>query len=355
MSIPYRHRRILNRIGVAALILLLVFLVVWLCWVVWLQRYVVYTSSGARLDFNQSSYDISGVEAAPAKSNVEVSIFYNEGADAIDTAKEMTQLAGYYITSDMYKEDLDNVMLQVERLPNSTPIMVDMKGPFGTFFYTSKLDEAIASQSTNIQGVSQLLDRINKKGFYKIARISAFRDRTFGENHVSSGLYMLSRAGLWMDDQGCYWLDPASAGAQSWITSAVLELKNMGFHEVMLSNFRFPTSDAYIYTGDKTAALQNAMQNLLTSTASDSGTFTLSFGTNDPTLTLIDGARSRIYFEGIDAANVQTTADQSTVADKQAQIVFLATTNDTRFDSYSVLRPLTAAETIEAQKADTNN
>ena len=201
MSIPYRHRRILNRIGVAALIFLLIFLVVWLCWVIWLQRYVVYTSSGAKLDFSQSSYEISGVEAAPPKSDMEVSIFYNEGADAIDTTKEMTQLSGYYITGDMYKEDLDNVMLQVERLPNSTPIMVDMKGPFGTFFYNSKLDEAITSQSTNIQGVSQLLDRINKKGFYKIARISAFRDRTFGENHVSSGLYMLSRAGLRMDEE----------------------------------------------------------------------------------------------------------------------------------------------------------
>ena len=128
----------------------------------------------------------------------------------------------------------------------------------------------------------------------------------------------------------------------------------MGFHEVMLSNFRFPTSDAYIYTGDKTAALQNAMQNLLTSTASDSGTFTLSFGTNDPTLTLIDGARSRIYFEGIDAANVQTTVE-CWVAVKLGQFVLLATTYDTRFDCYSVLRPLTAAETIEAQKADTNN
>ena len=32
-------------------------------------------------------------------------------------------------------------------------------------------------------------------------------------------------------------------------------------------------------------------------------------------------------------------------------MVFLATTNDTRFDSYSVLRPLTAAKTIETQKA----
>ena len=120
MSIPYRYRRILNRIGVAALIFLLIFLIVWLCWVIWLQRYVVYTSSGAKLDFSQSSYEISGVEAAPPKSDMEVSIFYNEGADAIDTTKEMTQLSGYYITSDMYKDDLDNVMLQVERLPNRT-------------------------------------------------------------------------------------------------------------------------------------------------------------------------------------------------------------------------------------------
>ena len=71
-------------------------------------------------------------------------------------------------------------------------------------------------------------------------------------------------------------------------------------------------------------------------------------------MTLIDGARSRIYFEGIDAANVEATVNQSTVEDKASQIVFLATTNDTRFDSYSVLRPLTAAETLEAQKTDIN-
>ena len=37
--------------------------------------------------------------------------------------------------------------------------------------------------------------------------------------------------------------------------------------------------------------------------------------------------------------------------DKAAQIVFLATTNDTRFDKYSVLRPLSAAKTLEAMKA----
>ena len=162
---------------------------------------------------------------------------------------------------------------------------------------------------------------------------------------------MTSRAGLWLDGDGCFWLDPASAGVQSWITSAVLELKNMGFHEVVLSNFQFPNTDKIVYDKDRTEALQNAMTNLLTSTASDKGTFTLSFGTSDPTLTLPEGARSRIYLQNIDASNVDTAVEQTTVPDKEAQIVFLATTNDTRFDKYSVLRPLSAAKTLEAMKA----
>ena len=348
MSIPYRYRRTLNRIGVAALIFLLIFLIVWLCWVIWLQRYVVYTSSGAKLDFSQSSYEISGVEAAPPKSDMEVSIFYNEGADAIDTTKEMTQLSGYYITSDMYKDDLDNVMLQVERLPNSTPIMVDMKGPFGTFFYNSKLEEAITSQSTNIQGVSQLLDRINKKGFYKIARISALRDRTFGENHVSSGLYMLSRAGLWMDEGGMYWLDPTNATAINWISSVVLELKEMGFDEVLLDNFRFPQNDKYIFNnGDKTEALQSAAKKIVEACASNK--FVISFGVDDPAFQLPD-ERCRIYLTNVDAGSVSSMVSKVTFDDPEIRLVFLSETGDTRYDKYSVMRSLNVAEEVENRK-----
>ena len=347
MNIPYRTQRMLKRVGTVLMAVLVVGVAAWLCWVVWLQRYVVYTSSGAKLDFSQSSYEISGVEAAPPKSDMEVSIFYNEGADAIDTTKEMTQLSGYYITGDMYKEDLDNVMLQVERLPNSTPIMVDMKGPFGTFFYNSKLDEAITSQSTNIQGVSQLLDRINKKGFYKIARISAFRDRTFGENHVSSGLYMLSRAGLWMDEGGMYWLDPTNATAINWISSVVLELKEMGFDEVLLDNFRFPQNEQYIFSGDKTEALQSAAKKIVEACASNK--FVISFGVDDPTFQLPD-ERCRIYLTNVDAGSVSSKVSQVTFDDPEIRLVFLSETGDTRYDKYSVMRSLNVAEEVENRK-----
>ena len=355
MRMTYRTKRRLRGLGLALLTLTVVLLVVWFCSVIWLERYVVYSSDGARLDFENEPAGFAGVEAVKPEAQGGVSIFYNEGSDAVSISKDLTPINGYYLDYASMVKDMAGAMENLEVVPVGTPILVDMKGGYGTFYYSSTISGAVQSASAPVQTVDEFVKKLRSKGYYMIARVSAFQDYMYGNANVSSGLYMLNRAGLWLDGEGCFWLDPASAGVQSWITSAVLELKNMGFHEVMLSNFRFPTSDAYIYTGDKTAALQNAMQNLLTSTASDSGTFTLSFGTNDPTLTLIDGARSRIYFEGIDAANVQTTADQSTVADKQAQIVFLATTNDTRFDSYSVLRPLTAAETIEAQKADTNN
>ena len=47
MSIPYRTRRVLNRLGIVLMIFLLVGVIAWLCWVVWLERYVVYTADGA--------------------------------------------------------------------------------------------------------------------------------------------------------------------------------------------------------------------------------------------------------------------------------------------------------------------
>ena len=188
---------------------------------------------------------------------------------------------------------------------------------------------------------------MNKK-FYTIARVCSLRDWNFGNEHVTCGLYMLSRAGLWLD-QGYFWLDPTNATTISWITSVVLELKEMGFNEVMLADFRFPNSDQYIFNGDKDAALQDAASKLMgTCGGSD---FTLSFGVSDPTFPLPDG-RCRMYLEDVDAANVEAKAALVKVPDIKAQLVFMAATNDTRFDSYSVIRSLNAAEILEAQKAE---
>ena len=351
MKMTFRTKRRLRFFGTFFLTLLAVTLVAWFCCVVWLERYIVYSSDGARLEMGSDPAGFAGVEAVKPAAQGGVSIFYNEGLDAVEISKDLTAINGYYLDYAAMVKDMAGAMDNLSVVPAGTPILVDMKGGYGTFFYSTSISGAVKSASAPIQQVDEFVQKLKSKGYYMIARVSAFQDYMYGNANVTSGIYMTSRAGLWMDGEGCFWLDPASAGVQSWITSAVLELKNMGFHEVVLSNFQFPNTDKIVYDKDRTEALQNAMTNLLTSTASDKGTFTLSFGTSDPTLTLPEGARSRIYLQNIDASNVDTAVEQTTVPDKEAQIVFLATTNDTRFDKYSVLRPLSAAKTLEAMKA----
>ena len=349
MSIPYRHKRFLTRLGTVLAALFLVFSVTWLCWVVWLQRYVIYTDEGAELNFALSSYELSGKEAVEPKAEQNISIFYNEGADAIDTTHEMTQMNGYYISSEMFQQDIDYVMLQVERFAAGTPVMIDMKGGFGSFFYQSNLPDAVISASTNIEKVSQLITRLHTKGFYTIARISAFQDRSFGETHVSSGLYMLNRRGLWMDSEGMYWLDPTNATTTSWITSQVLELRDMGFDEVVLDDFCFPNSEQYIFTGDKAAALQSAAATLVSTCGSNK--FVLSFQTSDPAFILPEG-RCRQYITGVSAAGIAQSAAQMEISDPEIRMVYLAESGDTRYEKYSVLRSLHVAEEVEARKAN---
>ena len=202
----------------------------------------------------------------------------------------------------------------------------------------------------NVTAVDELIQYIRNKGFYMIAKISAFRDYDFGNRNVTSGLYMKSRAGLWMDSGGCFWLDPTSANTLSWVASIVNEVKGLGFSEVVLDNFRFPAeTDKYIFNGSMEDAITAAATTLMASCGTDS--LVVSFCGATTAFPLPEG-RSRLYLSGVQAGEVAAMAAQVTFENPEARLVFICDTNDTRFDSYSVLRPLSVAESLEAQKAD---
>ena len=224
-----------------------------------------------------------------------------------------------------------------------------MKGGFGSFFYNTQLAGATISQSTDIKAYESLVQKLKDKGFYTIAQISAFRDREFGNKNVAAGLYVPSGIGLWMDEGGCYWLDPTKSAATNWISSVVLELRNMGFNEVLLSDFCFPNSDQYIFEGDKAAALKTAADTLIASCSADN--FVLSFGVTDTTFPLPDG-RCRMYVSGVEPGSIKQTVSNITFDDPEIRLVFLAESGDTRYDDYSVLRSLNVAEEVEARKGN---
>lgn len=336
MTIPYRTQRVLKRIlGVLATIAVIL-AVVGACWFVWLQRFVVYTADGkVKLDFDLPPMGEGQLAEPPDGEDIPIRLDQNDEMSGGST--ELAQLNGYYVElSDL--QDIDAVKSQIQALPAETAVMVDVKGIKGEFYYSSAVGSK-RSGSINPQAMDELIDYLQRSGRYAIARLPALRDWNYGLNHVPDGVHHSSGGYLYMDDDGCYWLHPASQGTLSYLTQIIMELKALGFDEVVLDDFCFPETTSILVNGDKAELLTKAANVLLSACATDR--FAVSF-VKSADFTMPEG-RTRMYVEGMDAIQAGDFAPSSGVADTAINLVFLTELHDTRFDVYSVMRPLSGA------------
>lgn len=338
MNIPYRTRQVLKRIAVVLLVLLLAAALVWACWLVWLSRYIVYTRDDGAILGTDSVENIEGQLAVPPEDSETVSIYYNEGDNAINTSTELLQMVGYYATAEDLRGGVDTVRSQIHSLENDVPVMLDVKSISGSFFYSSSVSDSRES-SVDTAAMDELIAYLKKTNRYAIARVPALRDRNYGLNHVSDGVFHSSRQYLYMDDDSCYWLNPASQGTVTYLVQIVTELKELGFDEVVFTDFSFPATDKIYFDGDKSKAIADTAAMLVSTCASNN--FAVSF-VGGADFALPEG-RSRLYVESAVAAEAAGVAQQTGLSDPAIRLVFLTEVHDTRFDAYSVLRPLSSA------------
>mgnify|MGYP003292958052 CR=1 FL=1 len=340
MRLTFTTKRKLQRIGLVSLIVLMVAILVWFCWVLWLERFMVYSEDGATLNFDVAHSGVGEVAVAPHLEET-VSIYINEGSNAVNTSTELTGITGYYIDADALTQDYSTVKANINTLPAGTAVMMEMKNIWGSFFYSSNLADATLSTKLDTKLVDALIQDLNSKNLYTIAVIPAFRERYYcllDSSYASAGLAQKGKAYLWADDESCYWLNPASTRALNWVISIIQELKSLGFDEVVLTEFRFPNTGDITFNGDQAEALASAASTLMTTCSNE--TFAVSFMTDDSAFVLPEG-RSRLYLENISAKTVDAVAATVQVPNTLANLVFVATTNDTRYDAYSSLKPIT--------------
>ncbi len=345
MNLTYRTKRRLQRAALIGGIVLLVAVLVAFCWVIWLERYVVYTRDGASLDFDLVDTPSAGQLAHPPSVGETVPIYVNEGLDAIDLNKELTQLKGYYIDGEMLQNDIATARDIVATLPSDTAVMVEVKSIWGQFNYSSGVSNVTISNRVDVQQVDKLITDITSRKLYAVAVVPAFRDRYFfliNNKNTSMGLAIKGKGYLWQDDDNCYWFDPSDNDTISWLQQIVEELKALGFDEVVFSEFRIPNTDRIVFKGDRDEAIKKAAQTLVTSCATDS--FAVSFMAADSTFPRPEG-RSRIFMENVGPKNVDAVAAMLNMDNPQSDLVFMCTTNDTRYDEYGVMRPISMAAT----------
>ena len=340
MKLSYRSRKWLRRTLITLLTILIAGLLGWLSWVTWLGRYVVYTrDEGAVLDMNLPPMSMEGNHIEPTTQET-VSIYYNEGDSAINTSTELTQVLGYYIEPEALEKDIDGVKKQISALPTGTPVMITLKNIYGNFLYSSDVSSA-RSDAVSIEKVDELIAYLDKSGMYTVAAVPALRDRNYGLNHTNDGIPDVAYKGgaLWMDDEGCYWLNPGSQGTVSYLMQVATEIKGLGFDEVVFTEYYVPQNDRVMFDGDRAETLTAAAKSLLTACSTEK--FAVSFvGKGD---WKIPEGRSRLYMEGVDPMDVEKMAMASQMKDPKIQVVFLTDLHDTRFEEYGVMRPLSAA------------
>lgn len=339
MSIPYRTQQNIKHTVIALLILLLVGVFVCALWFLWLQRFVVYTrEDGAVLDFEVSETLPVGQEAVKPEISSDIEIYYNEGEDKVDLSNDLTQLKGYYVLGNNMGADPAGTLAQIQNLPAGTPVMLDMKNIFGAFYYSTATGRPTHGAS-DIGGVDALVSALKDSDYYLIARVPALRDREYGLQYTNEGL-PVSGGYLWMDSEGCYWLNPARDKVINYLADIATELQMMGFDEIVFDEFYFPETDQIIFSGDKKATLEATAQTLVTACATDS--FAVSFVSDgsweSPT------GRSRVYRDDIsDAIKLMELNSSLDMENPESRLVLITNNLDTRFEEYGVLRPIELA------------
>ena len=344
MSIPYRARRALRNFSVGILVLALFAALILLCWLLWLNRYVIYSRDGAKLDFSLSIFYQEGETPQIPDTPPIIEIHDKVDTDSPDyVSTEMTNFGGYYVTLEQLTQDFDAVSKQLTALPSGTAVMLELRNSRGEVCYSSDL---VSQTDFDVEQVDELLQTLMDQGLYVIAQITAFQEYDYIlENERERVPYGLAKVGgsgsLWLDSSNsCYWLDPTSDGTLTRLIQILTELRGKGVDEVVFSNFRFPNTDKIKFDSDKLTALTECAATLVKTCATD--TFCVSFSRTTADLSLPAG-RTRLYLSGISGIDIADTAAQTGFEDPTIQLVFLTDSGDERFDEYCVLRPLEAA------------
>ena len=342
MALPYRTRRFLKNFLIFLMVLAVVAACAWVVWMLWLDRYVVYTADGAVFDFSYSSKDLVGQPAVPPEESPTVSIYYNEGDNSLATSLELTKVNGYYIDVDMMINEMDFVRSQIRKLPAGTPVLIDVKDIQGRFFYSTGLGPN--HTKLDPKEVDALIREMSICGLYTIARFPTFRDYYYSLDHVNQGLASNKGAYLYLDDSRCYWLNPTNPSALNYVMEIVAELRDMGFNEIVLSDFCFPNTDKINFSGDRDKAIADAAKKVK---AAATDRFAISFVAQDPSKFTIPEGRGRMFLEGRRAEDAKRLAEKSGLEEVDINVVFITELLDTRFDTYGVLRPITSADLEE--------
>lgn len=253
----YRGR---PRTGKVVLVVVLVLLLLLSGGYLLLQDHIVYESDGS------ISLDLPFLQRKENKEeeqeDVNLEILPPDGGEGDTDSDAAAQPVTNALA--MTAQELCAQELCAQGLPESgyEAVVVEMKGFNGTFQYSSRYaaSKALASDAVSQTQVTEALSAAGED-LTLVAQVGCFHDSFHAFADMTGSGICQSGGYIWYDDLRSHWMDPAKEGTRTYMGQVANECVDMGFTEILLTDFGYPTSgdltqiDYSYHTGTKTEAL----------------------------------------------------------------------------------------------------
>ena len=239
----YRGRRTVTDILRFIAIALAVAVVLAVAGALYLQKYLVYTDDGVRLDlppflqmFRQEAggKEPAGSVTPPDPGNVSVVVEPDGSASEPPAEPEQAGFAMQLPVDDVINGAAAGKLAEA----GAQALILEMKDASGKLAWHSDDPTAERAEVNAAQSNNDVIKQFNSGDVYTIARVCCFRDDSAPYYNNSQALRRGN--GNWKDELGLRWLSPAKDGAQAYIAGLCGELAAMGFDEIVLEDFHFP-------------------------------------------------------------------------------------------------------------------
>lgn len=270
----YRGRRTVTDILKVIAGILAVLVVLAVAGAIYLQRYMVYTDEGAKLELPPFLQSLrQGGEKRPSEGSTSLP---NQGDVSVEIQPAGSQIQDPQ-GSGAEKPAVFALQLSVDEVVNGTAalklaeagadaLVLEVKGASGMLAWRSDVPEAARAKVNGTQEASDALRQWNAGEVYTIARVCCFRDDTAAYHLNSLALHQSN--GTWRDTLGIRWFSPAQDKVQAYIAGLCGELGELGFDEIVLEQFTFPVQGSLdrIIPGDdyNSARFSSEMESFLT-------------------------------------------------------------------------------------------
>ena len=239
----YRGRRTVTDILRFIAIALAVLVILAVAAAVYLQRYLVYTDDGVRLELppflqmlrgERSSEEPGSSVSLPDPGSVSV-IVDPDGSGARPAPEP--EIPGFALQVPV-AQVLDGTAAARLEQTGAEALILEMKAPGGQLAWCSEQRAAERAEVNAPRSNNEAFMALNAGDVYTIARVCCFRDDSVPYFHNKQAL----RKGNynWRDELSLRWLSPANETAQAYIAALCGELGALGFDEIVLEQFHFP-------------------------------------------------------------------------------------------------------------------